>query len=82
MSCGFPQWAIEQQYFCIVSQQDLEEPETLTLVTEEASPAFFAGALPGLLTGTVFTGRMSLTLITEGSLPALSASVTEKTQHF
>lgn len=43
------------------------------LVTEEASPALFAGALPGLLTGAVFTGRMSLTLIAEGSLPALSA---------
>lgn len=43
------------------------------LVTEEASPAFFAGALPGLLTGAMFAGWMPLTLITEGALPALSA---------
>lgn len=43
------------------------------LVTKDASPAFFAGALPRLCTGTMFTGWMEFTLITKESLPALSA---------
>lgn len=46
-----------------------------TLVTKDASPAFFAGALPRLFTGTMFTGWMEFTHITKESLPALSASV-------
>lgn len=43
------------------------------LVTEDSSPAFFAGALPRLFTGTMFTGRMEFTHITKEALPALSA---------
>lgn len=43
------------------------------LVTKDASPAFFAGALPRLFTGTMFTGWMEFTHITKESLPALSA---------
>lgn len=43
------------------------------LVTEDASPAFFAGALPRLCTGTMFTGWMEFTHITKESLPAFSA---------
>lgn len=46
-----------------------------TLVTEDASPAFLAGALPLVFTGTVFTGGMEFTHITKESLPAVSASV-------
>lgn len=49
-----------------------------TLVTEDATPALFAGALIRLLAGTVFTGRMKFTHITKQSLPALSASVHTK----
>lgn len=45
-----------------------------TLVTKDASPAFLAGALPRLFTGTMFTGWMELTHITKEALPALSAS--------
>lgn len=44
------------------------------LITEDPSPAFFAGALPWLCTGTMFTGRVQFTLITEQPLPALSTS--------
>lgn len=43
------------------------------LVTKDASPAFFAGALPLLYTGTMFTGGMEFTHITKEALPALSA---------
>lgn len=43
------------------------------LVTKDASPAFLAGALPRLFTGTMFTGWMEFTHITEEPLPALSA---------
>lgn len=43
------------------------------LVAEDSSPAFFAGALPRLFTGTMFTGRMEFTHITKEALPALSA---------
>lgn len=43
------------------------------LVTKDSSPAFFAGALPRLFTGTMFTGRMEFTHITKEPLPALSA---------
>lgn len=43
------------------------------LVTKDASPAFLAGALPRLFTGTMFTGWMEFTHITKESLPALSA---------
>lgn len=43
------------------------------LVTKDASPAFLAGALPRLFTGTMFTGGMEFTHITKESLPALSA---------
>lgn len=43
------------------------------LVAEDSSPAFFAGALPRLFTGTMFTGRMEFTHITKEPLPALSA---------
>lgn len=43
------------------------------LVTKDASPAFLAGALPRLFTGTMFTGWMELTHITKEALPALSA---------
>lgn len=43
------------------------------LVTKDASPAFLAGALPWLFTGTMFTGWMEFTHITKESLPALSA---------
>lgn len=43
------------------------------LVTKDASPALLAGALPWLCAGTMFTGRMKFTHITEESLPALSA---------
>lgn len=46
-----------------------------TLVTKDSSPALLAGALPRLFTGTMFTGWMEFTHITEESLPALSASV-------
>lgn len=44
------------------------------LITEDSSPAFFTGALPWLCTGTMFTGRVQFTLITEQPLPALSTS--------
>lgn len=43
------------------------------LVTKDSSPALLAGALPRLFTGTMFTGWMEFTHITEESLPALSA---------
>lgn len=43
------------------------------LVTKDASPAFFAGALPRLFTGTMFTGWMEFTHITKESLPTFSA---------
>ena len=46
----------------------------LTLVAQQASPALLTGALPGLHTGAVFTGRMPFTLITECALPSLSAA--------
>lgn len=49
-----------------------------TLVTEDASPAFFAGALPRLSAGTMFTGWMEFTHITKESLPAVSTSVQTK----
>lgn len=46
-----------------------------TLVAEDASPAFLAGALPRLFTGTMFAGGMDSTHVTKEALPALSASV-------
>lgn len=46
-----------------------------TLVTEDASPALLADALPRFITGTMFTGWMEFTHITKKTLPALSASV-------
>lgn len=52
-----------------------EENGLHTLVAKDAPPAFLAGALPRLFTGTMFAGRMGFTHVTKESLPALSAPV-------
>lgn len=54
---------------------EVERGSPLTLITKDAPPAFLAGALPRLCTGTMFTGWMEFTHITKEPLPALSASV-------
>lgn len=50
----------------------------LTLVTEDASPALLADAVPRFITGTMFTRWMEFTHITKETLPAFSASVHTK----
>lgn len=47
--------------------------EVQVLVAEQAAPALLTVALPGQLAGAVFTGWVFLTLVTERTLPAVSA---------
>lgn len=53
-----------------------------TLVTEDASPALLADALPRFITGTMFARWMEFAHITKETLPAFSASVHTKRQKF
>lgn len=46
----------------------------LTLVTQQASPAFLAVALPRQLARAVLAGRVLLALVAERALPTVSAS--------
>jgi len=48
------------------------------LVTEQASPALLAVALPRLLAGPVLAGGIFRALVAEGTLPALSAAENDK----
>lgn len=46
----------------------------LTLVTQQASPAFLTVALPRQLAGAVLARRVLLALVAECALPTVSAS--------
>jgi len=54
---------------------------SLTLVTEQSTPALFTVALPWLLTGAVFTGWIFSTLRTKFTLPSFSAPAIHKYNH-
>ncbi len=51
---------------------------SLTLVTEQSTPALFTVALPWLLTGAVFTGWIFPALCAKFSLPSFSAPAIHK----